>query len=330
MANDLFWCRRISLKIGSNERPNSAILIGPQGADFRIDFNIKKTRASSANKSSIQIYNLSKESRDIIDKEYDRVTLEAGYQGDTPVGKQGFWGVIFDGWANKVTHYRNSSGDIITSLECIDGGVDWANARVNYTYATGTLYTDVIKDIVSRMKLVKLGDISTFPSDRRVSEGRTRTFATTAKKALDEICRANDCRWTINNNVVEVVSNSAGLKDSQSIPIISSTTGMIGSPSKTEKGILVRTLLHPRLEPNRFVQVVDDLIGTGRSSRDSVKDPSKNSENEAQSGVYRINSISFRGSNYSNEFYCDLNCQASDGFRVVRPQADYSPHAVRT
>ena len=327
MANDLFWCRRISLKIGSNKKPNSAILIGPQGSDFRIDFRINKTRASSPNTSSIEIYNLSRETRDMIDSEFDRVTLEAGYQGETPVGQQGFWGVIFDGWANKVTHTRSPSGDIITSLTCIDGGVDWANSRVNYTYETGTLYVDMMRDVVSKMNLVKLGDVSTVPL-KRVPRGRSRTVTGTGRKALDELCRATNCRWTINNNVVEIVNNNTGIKDSQSIPVISSDTGMVGSPSKTEKGILVRTLLHPRLEPNRFVEVIDDLIGTGRNSRDGIRKKSKTSENENSSNIYRINSVAFRGSNYSNEFYCDLNCQSSDGFKVVTAQVYDSPHVI--
>lgn len=330
MASDLFWCRRIRLEVGSNQPPFDGLRIGTSpdadGAEFRIDFNIKKTRSSSANKSIIEIYNLSRESRDKLDKEYDRVTLEAGYQGVTPIGEQGFWGIIFDGWIDKVTHVKRSSGDIVTSLQCIDGGVDWANSRINKTYASGRSYRDVAADIISNMKLVKIGDISGIPVDSLVSEGRAHNFTTTCRKALDVICRNHDCRWTINNNVVEIVKNNSGIKDSQTIPVISENTGMIGSPSKTEKGITVRSLLHPKLEPNRFIYVIDNLIGSGRFNRNAISaNLESQSAIEGDKAIYRINDMSFMGSNYSNEFYCDMNCQASDGFTVKRPQVDYSP-----
>lgn len=324
---DYLWCRQIRVSLGSNTQSSSAIEIGGEGAEFNIEFDIKKNRTSSANTCNVRIYNLSEDVRRQIDNEYDRIIVEAGYGFESPNDE---WPVIFDGWAKKITHVRRGV-NIVSQIEGIDGGIDYANARVNYTYSPDSTYRSIISEMVNDMTYIKLGDISGIPANRRISDKRHRTFSGQARKHIESIASKFDSRMNIENGVLDIISNSAGKRDNISIPSIRSGEGMIGSPTVTEKGIQVETLLMPQIKPNSFIYVEDDLLGVGRKTRTlpssaTNKDSDKRmSSNLDGGGVYRVNSVSMTGSNRTGQFKSTIQGQKSDGYKVIRPTCDVSP-----
>ena len=52
---------------------------GPAKHELKIGFNVTKGISSSANTADIEIYNLTESHRNAMGKEFDEVTLEAGY-----------------------------------------------------------------------------------------------------------------------------------------------------------------------------------------------------------------------------------------------------------
>lgn len=333
MSSSRFWCRRIRLRLGDNSNTSNAIQLGTTGSEFDIDFNIKKSRTSSSNKSSINIYNLDKSTRSYIDNEFDRAILEAGYFGDQDgTNYSSLWGPIFDGYTTKVIHERQGP-DIVTRLQCIDGGVAHSNTRVCCTWAGGTPIRSIVAAIVADMKDIQLGDISGIPASRVVPEARSFNGTGNSRKILEQLAENEDARMYIDNNTLNIISNDiANIEGLSVVPLISRSTGMVGSPSKTEKGVQVKTLIQPNLKINGIVRVVDEFIGTGRNSREDITrtreddyevDPSEIGERGA--GIFRINSITYSGSNYKNEFYAILECQSSDGYTINRPIDDKSP-----
>jgi len=343
MTSGLFWCRKIRLTIGSNETGrairigNEEVNLGGLSSDYRVDFNILRTRGKSPNKGTISVYNLSSEERANIDREYQRVKLIAGYQGDTPVeDENGFWGVIIDGWIDKITHQR-SGPDIITTMTCTDSAPAEKRARVNFTYLEGDTYEKVVNDIVSKMPNVKIGDISgilnqkTIPSKGYVVSG-------SARDELEKIAKLHDSRSTINNGVVEIISNDTGILNGYAVPLFDLDSGLI-SASKTEKGIQFKAFLHPYVEPNKFVKVIDDLLESGRDTRKTLSQTERarienlKKENKPipkvndSTGVYRVNSVRFVGTNgvSGGDFSITVEGQKSNGYNVDRPELDKSP-----
>ena len=82
------WLRRCSLLVGPKE--GDALELG----ELRVAFTVKVSEQETPNSASIRVYNLSEATAGRIRKEFTRVILQAGYQGNCSV--------IFDGNITKV------------------------------------------------------------------------------------------------------------------------------------------------------------------------------------------------------------------------------------
>ena len=342
------WCRNIKLTVGKNI-DGEALAIGPRGYDFRIDFNILKTATSAKNTAEITIFNLPPSIRESLDSEFDRVLLEVGYEGFTTV--------LTDGWVDKVIHTRSDNGvNILTVIHCSEGGSDYDFSRISKTYKNGESYRGIVEDIVEKyMSFIKIGDISGILDNYTVgvgSKNRDRNATYAIKELFDEIAENTDSKWSINDRVLDFISNDGYKGRSINTPIISYATGMIGSPKKTEKGVNVDTLIIPNLHVNKLVIIRQDTVSIGRDNRslipDSIKartaleksieeaknDPEKQkslgilNKNSGDRDIYKISKIHYTGSNYTQEFKAKLTCIRTDGFSVERPKLDRSPVAA--
>lgn len=338
MSEDLFWNRRVRLTIGNNEPPNNAVLYGADPeCNHRIDFNIKKTRDASKNSGTISIYNLSKQERNAIDEEYERIILNLGYQGVTPLSQgDGFWGDVVNGLVHKVSH-RRSGVDTVTELTYIESGFQLSRKTFTKTYGRGIKYSSIVKDIARRsMPNITIGDISGIDKDSSVI--RTLNITGMSFGEIEKIAKNHDARATINNETLEIISNDKFIKPVRGIPLFTSETGLLGDVVKTEKGILIKTLLHPHIKPNILIAVRDDILGEGASKKTITKEQKKSKEKkfvekfinyqEGIGGVYRVNQVVFSGSNRSGSFTCEIEGQSTDGYRVKRPILDYNPHTI--
>lgn len=320
------WGRRISVTVGEEGVSQGAIKIdSSDNSNFRVDFNITKTRSSTPNKATVRIYNLPPGVRSRATSEYDAIIVQAGYSNFSEKNNNTF-GVIFKGQIVEVEHSRQGE-DVVSSFSCVDGGLGYVNGVVNMTYKKNSLYRDIISDIVSGMERVSLGSVVDVPVNARIP--RDRNFFGTGKESIDLLCRNINCRATVNNGLLNIVSNEGGDRAVRSIPKISKDSGMIGSPSSTEKGISVSCLLNPNIAPNTFVEVVDEVFSFRKKQNTSIdnnSDSGQDSENKKTvilnetTGVYRVNSMVLSGSTHTNEFLCRIEGQKSDGYRVVRPR----------
>ena len=90
----------------------------------------------------------------------------------------------------------------------------------------------------------------------------------------------------------------------QEAVVLSHTTGLIGSPAKTEKGIRAVCLLNGALKPNEPVIIESDTLSHSR-------------------GIYKIISVKHKGSTYANTFFSEIECVSIIGeFVELAPTAD--------
>ena len=131
------WGRKVSLIVGDEEALDLSAL--------SFSFAIKRNDAKTPNTATIKVMNASRETASMVQREFTRVVLQAGYEGN--------YGVIFHG--NVVRARWGGSGDTETVLEitAADGDKAYNFAVVNATVPKGSTRADKVRLLCSAMNL---------------------------------------------------------------------------------------------------------------------------------------------------------------------------------
>lgn len=301
----MLFNRKVSLVVGES---------GGKGLELeglRINFSIQKGATRNPNKCTVRIYNLSKESRAIVEVIGNVVILKAGYIDDSGAS------TIFTGNVIRYITTRENA-DFITELELKDGLLEFRDTKVSVSYSQGATGLQVIQDLAKRFNL----PVRKLPDDvknKQYSDGFA--FVGRLRDAMDKSCDYLDLEWSIQNRQVQIIKKG-GIYKQQAL-LLSPDTGLIGSPEQeaktmTEKaaakegvtlnqtgvrasfkknkegdiqevlqvlGYKVISLLQPSLEPGGYVQ---------------LKTISINGE------FFRIEELTHNGDTHGNEFYTEM------------------------
>ena len=221
----------------------------------RISFEIRKGEQGSAatqagaqsNKSTVSIWNLSEDSRGIIEREIGSgvMVLEAGYSGQLAT--------LFAGDIALVEMRRNGP-DIETRIEAGDGERNLVDAHIELSLGPGATDSQIVDSALRALGLGR-GVISGIPAARR-SNG----FAYSGPVAdlLDQIARKNGLAWSVQGGAVQI--RQEGDTSGRTAILLSDQTGLVGIPNKTEDGFKAECLLNPELEPGRLVRIQSALL----------------------------------------------------------------------
>ena len=130
-----------------------SILVGQSGgaatelSELRCVFTISRGDLQTPNSARVRVYNVSETTRLRIDKEFTRLVVQGGYEGN--------FGVIFDGTIKQVRRGRESQTDTYLDITAADGDSAYNFAVVNTTLAAGSTVVDQI-DVCTR-EMVKYG-----------------------------------------------------------------------------------------------------------------------------------------------------------------------------
>lgn len=287
------WLRTVKVKCegkGGTFEVESLLSFGGEG-QFRIAFSCDKTVDSSPNAAKINLYNLSKESRSKIKSEYDKITLEAGYQG--AVGQTGNRAIIFTGNLRDVSHEREQA-DIITRLECGDGDSGIRKGVVAETLPANTKPADAVKKLVEKMPGVELGNIKALESLPALP--RPLVLCGSCIDYLNEISRTHKVYLTVQDGKLDAIQGDGAIEQ---ITVIAPETGMLGVPTITDNGIEVSCLLNPALKIGRIIEVKSETLDmNGADSR------------------YRISALSHSGDSLQGEFKTTISGEKISGGKV--------------
>ncbi|MXN51920.1 hypothetical protein GR158_12380 [Shinella sp. AETb1-6] len=304
---------------------NGGLVINPglvSVHEIKIEFSISKGISSSPNSAEIKLYNLAETTRNGMGKEFDAITLEAGYMppagmagpgvlnyrrnengvyvsdfGRVATEYSGNVGIIFKGAVRDVEHKREGT-NIITTIACGDGDAAFRRATISKSYPSGTPVKDVIDDIAKQMEAKGLsrGEFK-YPE---ALEGKTfkRPYAACGScvRELDTIGRGNGFYWSSQNETLELVPSDGFVG---TVALITPETGMIGTPAITDNGVRVSALLNPEIRPNRRAQIKSQTL-----------------EMNAADGMYRVSECTYSGDNYTGEFKVDITGEAIKGGKV--------------
>lgn len=181
----------------------------PQGKRLTINppltlvFNLTRNTLASANKCSIKIYNLGKNTRSQIYKdrftttEYWAISLRAGYGNGL---KEVFKGNIYEASSTK------EKTEWITSIECFDGLDAIQNGFTSTTIEKNTSKKDILKKIVDDMPNIVAG---VFGSASEGESPRGQVLVGQSSSLLGDVSGNN---YFIDNEVVNILTDDEVIK----------------------------------------------------------------------------------------------------------------------
>jgi hypothetical protein len=231
-----------------------------------IDFTISRQALGSSQEAVFRIKNLSSKTRGLIYKdpyaltEYLGVKFQAGYMDDPVLP------VCFNGFIRSASSYREGV-DVITEIQAYDGGLAMANGFFAQTVigaTVGELLQTLAKSLPSTSGATYIGN---FPV--KGSRGRT-LFGNT----WNIIVQLSDGLAFIDNGDVKILNYNEAIQGT--IPLISSSSGLLGVPRRTPTMVEQDILFEPRVVLGQFVQL-------------------QSSFNPAFNGTYKVMKIQHRG-----------------------------------
>lgn len=232
------------------KREYSLTIIGSSSKiiqDLRISFEVTKSSFSYPNLAFIELYNPNEETVSLMtESEPPLIILNAGYQGSL--------GLLFKGRVRNAFSNKSGTENILTCYAG-DGEREWEQATYNKTVAPNLKISDIILELFKSM--TELGDVTIgdtegldFPADKL----RGQSLSGNSRDILDNLANDYNFEWSIQNGEIIYTPVDKPLSSLDSV-LIKQSTGMIGSPTVTEIGAEVTTLLNTELSPSRLFTI---------------------------------------------------------------------------
>jgi hypothetical protein len=276
-----------------------------------VNFSIKKTDGQTPNTAAIKVYNLSADTQSRIQKEFTRVTLQAGYKGN--------YGVVFDGNVKQYSTGTENGTDTFLSINAADGDKAYNFAVVNATLAAGAKQRDQIEQSVKTMK--GLGVDIGYEADETNGEAlpRGKVMYGMARDYIKGSATSSGCSWSIQDGKIQVIPLTGVLPTTATV--LTPKSGLIGTPEQTTDGVKFRCLINPQIVVGGAIQIQQRDIKTQQiETQPAAKETGKDKVDNrlSGSGFYRVLTLNINGTTRGNDWYMDGVCLAMDSSSRVK------------
>lgn len=223
---------------------------------FTLEFEILRNTLSSVNTATIKVYNLSKQSRNHIRRDqFDfgvvkKVKLEAGYGSELSV--------IYQGTIYRAQSVRQGV-NFITTIESQDGGWAAVNSKYSQQFPAGTSNADIVNSVVEQLKKDGISTGAISPLAGEIPRGNSYSGST-----LEVLSQVTGDGFFIDNEAVNVLGDKECIEGN--VLVISSASGLLGTPTKENLFVSFDILLESRLKIGQRIKLesvtVDDDINT--------------------------------------------------------------------
>lgn len=237
---------------------------GFEVTNLNVSFDVNKSsdNKNKTNNAVIELFNLSKEKQKLLEQPYIACVLSAGYE-DTEVKR------LFAGQVTSATT-RKSGTDSITQIQMGASYTELNHSTVSKLVAPGRTYKDVITELSKEIPGISRTVFNGVNIQSQVIDGYP--LSGTAREMLDEISRAVDVEWQIDDGVLYVAdAGETHTDDLATAFLIASDTGMIERPyavsgdlrrTKKDKakkgGVQVKILLNPSIICGSIIKLEDE------------------------------------------------------------------------
>ncbi len=288
--------RIYALTIGDYKNGN-----GIRITELQVRFNVSKSADQKRKPAgaTIEVYNLSKSSIQLLNRDYVEAKLEVGY---VSTGLH----TIVSGNVKEVST-RDRGVDMVTTILIGEAYSDLQQTRTGGTLPAGRTGEDLLEMVRGTMPGVAKGAYTGQGVKKTLPYGYPLNGS--PKEVLDAFCEANQLEWRVDNGAL-YVTDEAGLvnKNKALAPIISPSTGLVGIPfRRTEKGkkakdsktrrsgVQFNALLKPELVPGALIYL----------------------ESVDIKGWYKITDIQMQGDYRGNDWYSSCFCSLVDDGDIV-------------
>lgn len=288
------FIRRVSLIVGN---------AGGQGldlSDLHIKFSIWSATTQSPKHTTIRVYNVSDSTAKQLQQEFQQVFLQAGY-GDN-------FGLIFGGAIKQIRKGRENATDTFVDIIAADGDEAYNWAVVNTTLAAGWSQTDYHGALVQSMESYGIRAGYT-PSFSQSQLPRGKVCYGMARDYMRQLAGASGTQWAIQDGQLHMVPIGSYLPNEA--VVLTSDTGMVGVPTQTVDGIIVKCLLNPNINPGTRIQIDNASIQQAALSTDYTAlnyFPSLDAD-----GFYKVYAMTQTGDTRGPAFHTEMICAAVNG-----------------
>lgn len=276
-------------------------------SSFRVAFQVVHGETITSPQSArITIYNLRSETERQIQKEFSKVSLSGGYQGNS--------GLIFKGEIIQAVRGRENPVDTFITLVAKDSDTAHNYGVVNKALAAGHTYKDQVMECFKAMQPhgVELGFIADL-GPKRMSRGVV--LHGMAKDLLRTIGFETRTTASVQNGKLQMVKND-GFTPGEAI-VLNSRTGMIGRPEQTIDGIVARCLLNPRIYPGVKLKIDEASISQQLFSPDYTAEKNNSMIPEtAADGIYKVLFVDHAGDSRGGPWYTISTCLSASGSNI--------------
>lgn len=261
----ILFKRIINIVIGNGEGTALSIGTSERNSTY-IQIEIMKNLSGKPNEGIVRMFNLSDSTENQIRETGKRIRVFAGHNG-SPV-------LIHDGDIRRVDRDPDENSlNRITSVSLGGNLVKLSQSIFNKSYSGQVSVKQIVQDAIPTFGL-ELSDINQIPDNEFLND---YSFTGKTSDLLDEILNPIQIQWFENDNFIKF---SAREKALESVVLLNSKTGLIGSPSITDKGAKFTSVLNGRITLNNQIKIESDLIN----------------------GVYKITDILHSGDNRTGNF----------------------------
>lgn len=277
-------------------------------SSLRFTFQVRAADTESPNNAVIRVFNVSAQTRALIQGEFARVVLQAGYEEN--------FGVIFDGTIKQIGIGRQEgSTDTYLDLKAADGDIPYTEAFVATSLPAGTTSRERAEVAVAAMQEKGvLGAQNLLPETGGILP-RGKVLWGLARAQLRHETEAAGATWSIQQGYLQIIPKT-GYLPSEAV-VLNGQTGLIGRAEQTVDGIRAKCLINPNIKVGTLVRIDNAAINqTLQQDPNAAPVPFDQwaglqlLANINADGLYRAYVIEYDGDTRGNAWYATLTLLA--------------------
>ena len=274
-------------------------------SQLRCKFSVKKSGFQTPNVADIFVYNLGEEAAKFIKQEFTHVIIQAGYSGN--------YGTIFKGNIKQLIIGRESATDTFINILAGDGDLAYNFSVINTTIGSAKSggvspanQLDAAINSMGPMGVTK-GYQSGLP---QVKLPRGKVMYGNARDYIKAVSDTNNLNWSIQDGQVIVLPESHYMPNEA--VILTTKTGLIGTPQQTIEGIQAKCLLNPKIKCHTRVQIDNKLVRQMQIDFSSPGSPANTPSAILYDGYYFVWVTEHTGDTRGTEWYTSMKLLTVD------------------
>ena len=289
------WLRQCRLVIGKNGK-------GLDLSQLRITFDVKKDDQSTPNSARICVYNPAPDTINRALKEFDTVSLDAGYVDGM--------GLIYAGNIIQVRRLR-SGPDIILELSAGDGDTAYNYGVVSTTLAAGATNRDRLQAMARAMAIGNVdAGAALLSADTGRALPRGKVLYKPVKDYMREYGRDTGSAVFIDSGKLQTIKRDGYLPGT---PVeLAPGTGLIGAAQQTLDGVEASSRLNPEIRIGGLVHIDPAYLVAADTTSATASAGEKKTVHQAAGGYYRVIATQYTGDTHGQPWDVKITGVAVD------------------